>query len=40
MIYRTAEELANLVNKAGFDYNNMKVFYEPLKIHGMVVAKK
>lgn len=40
MIYRTAEELASLVNKAGFDYNNMKVFYEPLKIHGMVVAKK
>lgn len=40
MIYRTAEELANLVNKSGFEYNNMKVFYEPLKIHGMVVAKK
>lgn len=40
MVYRTAEELAVLVNRAGFDYNKMKVFYEPLKVHGMVVAKK
>ena len=40
MIYRTSEELAELANKAGFDYNKMKVFYEPLKVHGMVIAKK
>lgn len=40
MIYRTPEELAELAKKAGFEYNNMKVFYEPLKVHGMVVAKK
>ncbi len=40
MIYRTAEELAMLVKKAGFEYNNIRAFYEPLKIHGMVVAKK
>ncbi len=40
MIYRTAEELAALANRAGFEYNKMRAFYEPLKIHGMVVAKK
>lgn len=40
MIYKTAEELSVLVHKSGFEYNNMKVFYEPLKIHGLVVAKK
>ncbi len=40
MIYRTSDELASLVNKSGFEYNKMKVFYEPLKVHGMVVAKK
>lgn len=40
MIYRTAEELGHLVNEAGFEYNKMKVFYEPLKVHGIVVAKK
>lgn len=40
MIYRTCDELAELVHKGGFEYNKMKVFYEPLKIHGLVVAKK
>lgn len=40
MIYRSPDELANLVYAGGFDYNKMKVFYEPLKIHGIVVAKK
>ena len=40
MIYKTAEGLAELANKSGFDYNKMKVFYEPLKVHGMVIAKK
>ena len=40
MVYRTADELAVLVNRAGFDYNKMKVFYEPLQIHGMVIANK
>ena len=40
MIYRKAEELAELANQAKFEYNKMKVFYEPLRIHGMVVAKK
>jgi len=40
MIYKSVEELAVLANKSGFDYNKMKVFYEPLKIHGMIIAKK
>lgn len=40
MVYRRAEELAKLANTAGFSYNKMKVFYEPLKIHGIVVAEK
>lgn len=40
MVYRTAENLAVLANRAGFDYNKMKAFYEPLKVHGMVVAEK
>jgi SAM-dependent methyltransferase len=40
MVYRTAEQLAKLTHDAGFSYDTMKVFYEPLKIHGMVVAKK
>ncbi len=40
MVYRTADELAYLVNKGGFSYNDMKVFYEPLEVHGIVVAKR
>ncbi|MEI6843595.1 MAG: class I SAM-dependent methyltransferase family protein, partial [bacterium] len=40
MIYRTPDELARLVHEAGFSYNTMKAFYEPLKVHGLVVAKK
>ncbi len=40
MIYRKVENLAGLVNLAGFDYNKIKAFYEPLKVHGIVVAKK
>lgn len=40
MIYRTAESLGVLVNKSGFDYDKMKVLYEPLRVHGLVVAKK
>ncbi len=40
MIYRTPHELALLAEKAGFKYNKMKVFYEPLKVHGLVVAQK
>ena len=38
MIYRTPAELAEVVSEAGFgDY---RLIYEPLKIHGLVVAYK
>jgi SAM-dependent methyltransferase len=40
MVYRSAEELASLALKAGFRADFMKVFYEPLKVHSLVVAKK
>lgn len=40
MIYRTPEELSALIHKAGFPLEKMKAFYEPLKVHGIVVAKK
>jgi 2-polyprenyl-3-methyl-5-hydroxy-6-metoxy-1,4-benzoquinol methylase len=40
MVYRSAEELGELVRNAGFEYNNIKAFYEPLKVHAMVVANK
>lgn len=39
MIYRTPDELGQLVHQAGFPLEKMKTFYEPLKVHGMVVAK-
>ena len=40
MIYRTAEELAQLLIRAGFDEKKMRVYYEPLKLHTIIVAKK
>lgn len=40
MIYRSAEDLAFLLHEAGFAYENMKVFYEPLKVHTVIVASK
>jgi len=40
MIYRTCEQLGVLLLKAGFNKNNVRLFYEPLKIHGVAVAHK
>lgn len=40
MVYRTPKELAVLAQNVGFKYNKMKVFYEPLKVHGLLVAQK
>lgn len=40
MIYRKAEDLAHLLGAAGFGYDKMKVFYEPLKVHSVIVAEK
>jgi len=38
MIYRTPGELAEVVNKAGF--GDCRLVYEPLRIHGLVIAQK
>ena len=38
MIYRTPAELAEIVTKAGF--SDYRLIYEPLKIHGLVIAQK
>ena len=38
MIYRTPAELAEIVCKAGF--NDCRLVYEPLKIHGLVITRK
>lgn len=40
MIYRTAEDLIELALRAGFDDKKIKVIYEPLKIHGLLIAIK
>ncbi len=40
MIYRRAEELAELLHKAGFQKEKMLVLYEPLKVHTVIVAEK
>ncbi len=40
MIYKDPVRLAKLVKNSGFEYNNVRAFYEPLKIHGLVVAMK
>lgn len=40
MIYRKAEEIAFLVEQSGFKNNVMDIYYEPLKIHSVVVARK
>ena len=39
MIYRKAEELAELVHEAGFNHEKMDIYYEPHKIHSIVKAK-
>ena len=38
MIYRTPAELAEIVTEAGF--SDYRLIYEPLKIHGLVIAQK
>ena len=40
MIYRDAHELIEIAKKAGFDSKNIKVHYEPLKIHCVLIARK
>ncbi len=38
MIYRSPNELAEVAIKAGFD--DYRLIYEPLKIHGIIIAQK
>lgn len=40
MIYRTAEEIATIVHRAGFNESDIAPLYEPLKIHSVIVAQK
>ena len=40
MIYRSPQELADILLEAGFLKENIKVVYEPLKIHGLAIAQK
>lgn len=38
MVYRSAKELAEVIELSGF--KNYRLVYEPLKIHGAIIAKK
>jgi ubiquinone/menaquinone biosynthesis C-methylase UbiE len=38
MIYRTPKEFDEIAHEAGF--NNYRLIYEPLKIHGLLIAQK
>lgn len=40
MVYRSAEHLARLVHEAGFPHTDMDVYYEPLKIHSIIIARR
>ncbi len=40
MVYRSAEHLARLVGEAGFPHASMDIYYEPLQIHSIIIAKK
>jgi len=40
MIYRNGEQLVSLAIKSGFDSKKIKIIYEPLKIHAVLVAQK
>jgi SAM-dependent methyltransferase len=40
MIYRSPEQLADVVVKGGFDPQKCEIIYEPLKIHGIAICRK
>ena len=40
MIYRTDAEFADLCVEGGFAPDNVRLIYEPFKIHGIAVCKK
>jgi len=40
MIYRTPQELANIIIEGGFPSEGARIVYEPFKIHGIAIAQK
>lgn len=40
MFYRTPTELTKIIIEGGFSDQNVKVVYEPFKIHGLAIARK
>lgn len=40
MIYRNGEEFAKLASEAGFKKEDIRVIYEPLKVHVVIIASK
>ncbi len=40
MIYRSPKKLAELLIKGGFNSKNIKIIYEPLKIHEIAICQK
>ncbi len=40
MIYRSAEHIGRLVHEAGFPHADIEVYYEPLKIHSIIIARR
>lgn len=40
MIYRSAEHIGRLVHEAGFPHTDIEVYYEPLKIHSIIIARR
>jgi hypothetical protein len=40
MIYRSREELPDVIIQSGFLHENVRLVYEPFEIHGMAVCRK
>jgi hypothetical protein len=40
MIYRSAEHIGRLVHESGFPHENLKMYYEPHRIHSIIVARR
>lgn len=40
MIYREPEDLKGIIGEAGFNTDKVKIYYEPLQIHGIIKAIK
>ena len=40
MIYRSVDELSSLLMGAGFVLDKMKIYYEPQRLHSVIVAQK